>query len=367
MAKTRQMGSYCLHHSYWAVCGLFFVCAPPKFRSPKLTTVRVFHSLLIDLVRRLSPPPQPTNGLTTLVSTWVEPQTSNSTVTSWLPGFSRDVTPKAIHSHNDYWRQVPLFEALSLGITGVEADCHLANGELYVGHSNASLRPNRTFRTLYLNPLLSILQNQNKAGLVASDSSVRGVWDTDTSRGIVLMTDLKTEGFSTLKAVQAQLQPLRDAGWLSYWNGTTFIPGPITHVGTGNTPFAAVLNSTYANATYRDVFFDAPINQLSSIYNASNSYYTSTSLSALLGGKFKIPQTGLSKSQMIIVAQQITQAKELGLVSRYWDIPTWPTTRRMNIWKQLESLDIGMLNADAIEQAARWNWRWCNILGLQLC
>jgi hypothetical protein len=331
--------------------------------------IRIFHSLLIDLVRRLSPPALPTNGLTQIVSSYKEPATGNVTIQSWLPDFSRDVQPKAIHSHNDYWRRVPLFEALSLGVTGVEADCHLVNGELYVGHNSASLRPNRTFRSLYLNSLFSILQNQNAASSVTADAPVRGVWDTATSRGLVLLTDLKTEGFATLEAVQAQLQPFRDAGWLTYWNGTAVVPGPITHVATGNTPFSAVLDSNYSNATYRDVFFDAPIDELSSssLYNSSNSYYTSTSLSHLLGGKSKIPQKGLSKKQMMLVAEQIEKAKELGLVSRYWDIPAWPATRRMNIWRQLESMDLGMLNVDAIEQASMWNWRWCNVLGLQLC
>jgi hypothetical protein len=28
---------------------------------------------------------------------------------------------------------------------------------------------------------------------------------------------------------------------------------------------------------------------------------------------------------------------------------------------------IGVLNADAINEAARWDWRWCNVLGLELC
>jgi hypothetical protein len=236
-----------------------------------------------------------------------------------------------------------------------------------VGHSNSSLRPNLTFRSLYLDPLTTILDNQNSASSVASSSGINGVWDTDTSQGIVLMTDLKTEGFSTLEGVQAQLEPFREKGWLTYWNGTALVPGPITHVGTGNTPFAAVLNSSYSNSTYRDVFFDAPLNDLSDIYNASNSYYASASLNWVLGGKTKIPHNGLSKDQMMFLKTQVDTAASLGLVSRYWDIPPWPVARRTNIWHQLEELGIGMLNADAIDEAARWNWRWCNVLSLELC
>lgn len=317
-------------------------------------------------MRRLSPPKPSNNGLTQIVAKWVEP-TRNSTSPSWLPNFSRNFVPKAIHSHNDYWRLVPLFEALSLGITGVEADCHLINGELYVGHSNSSLKPNLTLRSLYLDPLTTVLTNQNLGSSVASSSGINGVWDTDTHRGIVLMTDLKTEGYWTLEAVRAQLEQFREKGWLTYWNGPTIIPGPITHVGTGNTPFETVLNSSYSNSKYRDVFFDAPLEDLSHIYNITNSYYTSASLTGVLGGASKIPRNGLSKKQMIYLRGQVNKAIGLGLMSRYWDITAWPVSRRINIRHQFEELEIGMLNADAINEAARWDWRWCNILGLELC
>jgi len=146
------------------------------------------------------------------------------------------------------------------------------------------------------------------------------------------------------------------------------VPGPITHVATGNAPFEAVLKSLYANSTYRDVFFDGPLDELSeNIYDVSNAYYASASLTGMFGGKNSIPVTGLSKMQMRAVNTHIDQAAELGLVSRYWDIPSWPVSTRLHIWNQLEELGISMLNVDAIEEAARWNWRWCNVLGLELC
>ncbi|TVY90527.1 Altered inheritance of mitochondria protein-like protein [Lachnellula willkommii] len=328
----------------------------------------IYHSLLLTLIRRITPPAPPTNGLTKIVTSWVEPGTVTPAPPSWLPQFSRDVQPKAIHSHNDYWRQVPLFDALALGITGVEADCHLVNGELFVGHKATDLRNSRTFRSLYLDPLTSILTNQNAANGIASSSAINGVWDVNNTQGIVLMTDLKTEGFATLAAVQEQLEPLRQKGWLTYWNGTAIVPGPITHVGTGNTPFAAVLNSSYSNSTYRSVFFDAPLDKLSSnLYNASNSYYSSVSINKVFSGKWKIARAGLSKTQLATVKSQIEKAGSLGLVSRYWDLPAWPVDTRMTVWEQLESLGVGMLNVDAIDEATRWNWKWCHVLGLTLC
>lgn len=79
----------------------------------------------------------------------------------WPTEFSQDIQPIPCHSHNDYWRKVPLFSALQAGCISVEADVWLQKNELYVGHSTSSLTSNRTFksacRELSDNSLLSII------------------------------------------------------------------------------------------------------------------------------------------------------------------------------------------------------------------
>ncbi|XMA17522.1 hypothetical protein WAI453_010313 [Rhynchosporium graminicola] len=140
-------------------------------------------------------------------------------------------------------------QALALGVTGLEADCHLVD------------KP--TLRSLYFDALLAILENQNAGERVMSCAAIDGVWDVDPSQTLILMTDLKTAGPSTLQAVQQQLAPFRER---------------VTHVSSGYTLPTSVLNSTLSNCTYRDVFFDAPLHDLSSIYDASNYYYASICL-----------------------------------------------------------------------------------------
>jgi len=66
-----------------------------------------------------------------------------------------------IHSHNDYWRDVPLYTALSYGVVSVEADVWFVNGTLYIGHELEALTPNRTFDGLYIQPLVEIISNAN--------------------------------------------------------------------------------------------------------------------------------------------------------------------------------------------------------------
>lgn len=58
------------------------------------------------------------------------------------------------------------------------------------------------------------------------------------------------------------LQPLRDAGYLTKYNGTTVAWGAVTVIGTGNTPLNLV-----SGVNNRDYFWDAPLALLDSTYN----------------------------------------------------------------------------------------------------
>lgn len=72
---------------------------------------------------------------------------------------SKIATPIPCHSHNDYERKHPLFDALSAGCTSVEADIWSLpkSTELYVGHRKNSLSDDRTLKKLYLSPLEDLL------------------------------------------------------------------------------------------------------------------------------------------------------------------------------------------------------------------
>src|SRR5271154_2391532 len=64
------------------------------------------------------------------------------------------ITPlRHTHAHNDYEHTRPLFDALDQGFTSVEADIYLVDGQLLVGHTRSSLKPERTLEKLYLDPL----------------------------------------------------------------------------------------------------------------------------------------------------------------------------------------------------------------------
>ena len=64
-------------------------------------------------------------------------------------------------AHNDYEHKRPLLDALDLGFCAVEADIYLVNGQLLVGHAAADLKPERTLKSLYLDPLAQRVRKNN--------------------------------------------------------------------------------------------------------------------------------------------------------------------------------------------------------------
>ena len=313
-------------------------------------------------------------------------------ISHWPTDISRDIIPARCHSHNDYWRPVPLLSALQAGCVGVEADVWLFDNELYVGHTTSSLAPKRTLKNMYINPLLDILERQNPRTSFhdpADGRPLQGVFDTEPSQTLVLLIDFKTDGEATWKNVVAQLSPLRERGYLSYFNGTDVVEGPITVVGTGNTPFNLVMDNTA-----RDIFFDAPLERLAehdevveshpdpdqqavqtesstenvgqglsgipaanirpNTFNSTNSYYASVSFKTSIGLPWSFH---LTEAQMIKIRAQIQAAHRRGLKVRYWGLPSWPRSLRNHIWSVLVREGVDILNVDDLQSATKKDWR----------
>ncbi|KAL8810212.1 MAG: hypothetical protein Q9200_002755 [Gallowayella weberi] len=201
----------------------------------------------------------PQKHLQRIVASWGQPGPPTEAQAKFPSDFSRDIIPRPCHSHNDYTREVPLDDALAAGCTGVEADVWLTKAKnLLVGHTEKSLVPSRSLKSLYIDPLFAILTHQNPKPLPSTFTSSspsaespeedsaqtttprqHGTFDTNVTASLTLLNDSKTDGATTLPLVLEHLEPL---GWLTHWNGSAVIPGLVTVVGTGNTPFHQLLN-----------------------------------------------------------------------------------------------------------------------------
>jgi hypothetical protein len=192
------------------------------------------------------------------------------------------------------------------------------------------------------------------------------------------------DGRQQFPVVSSHLQAFRAKNYLTHFDGEKVIPGPITVVATGNAPFDLIT----ANTTYRDIFFDAPLDKLtdnpvsvlssqrkhgsdpvsaeagqgntgidptlgSSQFSSSNSYYASLNFKRAIG----FPYRGrLSHSQLKKLRAQIKAAHDKGLKARYWNTPTWPVGLRNHVWKVLIEEGADYLNVDDLRSAKMADW-----------
>jgi len=273
-------------------------------------------------------------------------EATNSSLLRYPTDFTQNIVPKNIHSHNDYWRDVPLLTALSFGVASVEADVWLVGETLHIGHEISALTTERTFDSLYVQPLVSIIEGQNpKTQFTVNQTSIHGVFDTSSGTPLQLLVDMKTDGPSTLPFVLTALQPLRERGYLTTCksNGACVL-GPVIVVGTGNTPLAGI-----QALSPRDVFFDAPLLALNSTFNPTISPLASTDYEVAVGwsGIGDINDTQLSAIQSLVA-----DAHALGIRARFWDTPGYPIFARNAVWQTLIDNGADWLNADDLEAAA---------------
>jgi hypothetical protein len=315
-----------------------------------------------------------------LVQDWEAPDFGKNGTTIKAEDITRNVIPLKCHSHNDYWRRVPLYQALHYGCTSVEADIWLTDNrndsELYVGHSMASLKQDHTLRSLYLTPLLALLDATNQNN---TSNQTKGVFATAPAQPLVLLIDLKNNPSLSFSALSTHLAPLRAKNYLTHHNGSSLVPGPLTIVTTGSTPYASILALPPSK---RDIFFDAPLGALTppiptsphsegiplsnenhhrktsqsfQDYNTTTSLYASASLRHVLGGPlpFFFPWSPTSK-QLARIRSATRAAHARGLQVRWWDTPAWPRSQSW-LWVLLREQGADVLNVDNLEGVSVWD------------
>jgi hypothetical protein len=237
---------------------------------------------------------------------------------------------------------------------GIEADVWLRNGRLWVGHTQKDLaaadRRDMTFGKLYVERLLQVLEERNSYNLTERRWTRHGVYETDPKQTLALMIDIKddSDAAGLWPQVVRELEPLSDRGWLSvYGSGETGM-GPITVVGTGNTAFESLTDSSIR----REIFFDAPLEKLeASNFDETNSYYASASFGRELG----VSLLGfLFPSQIAKVKRQVDEAHKRRLKVRYWNEPKWLPWVTRRGWDSLADLGVDLLNVDDLVMFREW-------------
>jgi len=103
---------------------------------------------------------------------------------------AQDAPSVKLHSHNDYLRNVPFWEAFAVNAASIEVDVILQGDQLMVAHEVETIRPERTFTSLYLEPI----QHAKSLKLIEDFN-------------FILLVDFKTAAYATMQALLEDLKP----------------------------------------------------------------------------------------------------------------------------------------------------------------
>jgi alkaline phosphatase len=215
-----------------------------------------------------------------------------------------------LHSHNDYLRNVPFWEAFGAGAASIEVDVILQNDQLLVAHEQASIRPERTFTSLYLDPI----RKAHELGMIREF-------------GFHLLVDCKTEGYSTLAQI------IKDASKLGDLLYSPQNPTGLKLIISGNRPRP----EDYIN--YPDwVFFDYQSKNLSSSLPWEKIGMVSLSFRqfSVWNGKGRIVEKELKG-----IKDFVNQVHSFNKPVRFWASPD-----SKSAWKAFYELGVDYINTD---------------------
>lgn len=289
---------------------------------------------------------------------------------------TRDVQPLPVHSHNDYWRNLPLFEGIASGAVSTEADVWLVASPsvaeagaapemiLAVGHNEVFLDPvHRTLDQLYTEPLKTMLDQVN-----CREGHRGGVFYDSPEDTLFFYIDFKSQDnvatYSLL--MDKYLKPLAEAGYLTYYDlkADKLVWNQVTVVLTGDFPKdLGVIDRDhgergYYNTDKRHVFQEADILDLGALQSNASVVSTSSfsNLLAKCGSSYRgvLSQGRLSPPIVKCIKSYIDQSHEAGLKTRIWGGPSWPMELAFNVWgQQVKELGIDLLNLDDLQLASR--------------
>ncbi len=230
------------------------------------------------------------------------------------------------HAHNDYEHDRPLYDALDHGFTSVEADIHLVDGQLYVAHDSDEITPNRTLRSLYLEPLSRRI-DQN-AGQVYPNGPQ-----------FTLFIDIKTEALATYKVLSKMLAEYESIFTTFDSNGRT--DKAVIAIVSGNRPrgFMESEPIRYAGCDGRlvDLESDAPATLIPVISDNWTKHFS-------YNGNGPMPAKERQKLKKIV-----DTAHKKGQRVRFWSTPDRPTQARKTLWRELLAGGVDLLNTDDLQ------------------
>ncbi|MDF1576467.1 MAG: phosphatidylinositol-specific phospholipase C/glycerophosphodiester phosphodiesterase family protein [Bacteroidales bacterium] len=231
--------------------------------------------------------------------------------------------PCPAHAHNDYMHERPLFDALGNGFRSIEADVFSLGDSLYVAHDRKDIRPGRTLRALYLEPL--------------GESFAEGRLSLyDSTCPLILLIDIKDHGLTTYGLLDRILNEYRDI--LCRVSPEAYYPGSVKVVVSGNRPIGYMMEQTE-----RFAFVDGRIQDLTEEYPTLLMPLISDRWTKYFSWKGKGEMPEKERTQL---RNYVQQAHENGQMIRFWATPDSPGKERYAVWTELLKAGADLINTD---------------------
>lgn len=215
------------------------------------------------------------------------------------------------HAHNDYEHKRPLYNALSYGFRNVEADVYLVDGKLLVAHDRKDVKPSRTLKALYLDPL----EKEVRAGL----------------DGFTLMIDVKADGAAATRRLIEELGPYR-------WMISTVISRQVKVVvsGAGDREVIKKESHRLLSIDGRPPDLDKPRDpDIAWVSDNWNNHFRWT-------GEGTFPDRKK-------LAAMVAKAHERGYRLRFWATPEKPI-----VWTALTDAKVDLIGTDRLADLSRF-------------
>lgn len=223
-------------------------------------------------------------------------------------------TRALIHSHNDYERAEPFYNAFRHKVASIEADIFAKEGRLLVAHTEEDIDMTKTLEKLYLDPLQEAIEKNG------------GHVYEDASRSLILLIDLKSKGDETMDGLVVHL-----AKYPTLVNCSS-----LKIVISGDVPDTSRW-SQYPSY----IFFDGrPQNQ----YNG-NSLKRIFMISDSFGRYVNTASNGDLTPDTSKIASVVTQAQRNGKLFRFWATPDTP-----EMWAHLLLWRVDLISTDNVDE-----------------
>jgi hypothetical protein len=237
------------------------------------------------------------------------------------------------HAHNDYEHEKPLFDALGCNFKSIEADVYSVGDSLFVAHDFDKIKPGRTLRQLYLEPLRKRIQQNN--------GSVYG-----NGEEIILFIDIKDDALRTYQLLHQILEDYK-ADLTVFENGVKR-HGNIMVVVSGNRPFELMQSQKVRYAGY-----DGRLENLDSEISPNLMPVVSDNWAKHFtwNGTEAIPEGEKQK-----LLQLAAKAKSKGYLLRFWGTPNQTFEQRIAVWRELNNAGVGLIGADNLKELQQFFW-----------